>query len=411
MATASPLNPLHQQAEATFVMYGPGDPARGGSIAVVESFGELEAEYAALRKGCVLMDLPHRGVIRVTGRDRLDFLGRMVTQEMKGFAPGTVRRSFWLSRKGRIDADLTMVQLEDEMWIDADALVSAKTASALSDFLFAEEVTIEDQTPAMHRLALHGPTAAALLDAVASPLVGPGASGTPDRGAGRVEIAGRPVTLFRDDATGEPGYELILQAAHVPAVYESLLERGLAGTEGGAFKLRTCGWHAFNIARIEAGRPLFLIDFGTESLPHETGPECLADHVSFTKGCYLGQEIVARMQSLGHPKQVLVALKLDESSPLPTGPDGDAALLQPETGSPVLLAVEGADPRPVGAVTSSTRSPMLGDRAVCFAPVKWDHAKPGTRLLVSTAGGPVGAEVRPSLVFWKRPGTERRGSP
>ncbi|MFM9956965.1 MAG: YgfZ/GcvT domain-containing protein [Phycisphaerales bacterium] len=398
MATVSPLNPLHQQAEATFVMYGSGDPnspGGGGSIAVVETFGELEAEYAALRKGCVLMDLPHRGVIRVGGRERLDFLGRMVTQEMKGFAPGTVRRSFWLSRKGRIDADLTMVQLEDEMWIDADALVSARTAAALSDFLFSEDVKIEDESARMHRLALHGPTAAALLDAVSSPVVGPGASGTSDRGAGRIEIAGKPAVLFRDDSTGEAGFELIVEIPDVPVVYEALLERGLAG-----FKLRTCGWHAFNIARIEAGRPLFHIDFGTESLAHETGPECLADHVSFTKGCYLGQEIVARMQSLGHPKQVLVGLKLDDDV-VPT-PGDEAPQRQPETGASVLLGVEGAEAKPVGAVTSSTRSPMLGDRPICFAPVKWDQSKPGTRLLVATAAGAVGATVQPSLVFWSR---------
>jgi folate-binding protein YgfZ len=398
MAMSSPLNPLHQQAEATFVMYGAGDPAAGGSVAVVESFGELEAEYAALRKGCVLMDLPHRGVVRVTGKERLDFLGRMVTQELKGFAPGSVRRGFWLSRKGRIDADLRMVQMEEEMWIDLDVLTAAKTVASLSGFLFSEDVQITDATAAMHRLALHGPTAAALVAAVSTAVSGPRVEELANDSACRVEIKGRGVAVFRDDSAGEAGLELILAAADVPAVYEQLLERGLA--DESRFRLRTCGWHAFNIARIEAGRAVFNIDFGSESLPHEVGPETLKDRVSFTKGCYLGQEIVARMQSLGHAKQVLVALKIDE--PGSGGAGEDVPERQPETGASVMMAVDGGEPKGVGAVTSSTRSPMLGDRAVCFAPVKWEHSKAGTRVLVQTHAGAVGAEVMGSLVLWKR---------
>ncbi len=396
MTMSSPLNPLHQQAEATFLMYGAGDPAAGGSVAVVETFGELEAEYAALRKGCVLMDLPHRGVVRVTGRDRLDFLGRMVTQELKGFAPGTVRRGFWLSRKGRIDADLRMVQLEEEMWIDLDVLTASKTVASLSAFLFSEDAAFADATPTMHRLALHGPTAAALLTAVSTPVAGPKVDDLPNDGACRVEIKGRSVVVFRDDSAGELGLELILATENVGVVYEQLLEHGLS--DPSRFRFRTCGWHAYNIARIEAGRAVFNIDFGSESLPHEAGPETLKDRVSFTKGCYLGQEIVARMQSLGHPKQVLVGLKLDD---VDAGSD-DTPERQPETGASVTLAPQGGELKGVGAVTSSTRSPMLGDRLICFAPIKWDHSKPGTRVQVLTHAGPVGAEVTDSLVFWRR---------
>lgn len=396
MATSSPLNPLHQQAEATFVMYGAGDPSTGGSVAVVETFGELEAEYAALRKGCVLMDLPHRAAVRISGKDRLDFLGRMITQEMKGFAPGSVRRGFWLSRKGRIDADLRLVQFEEEMWVDLDVLAAPKAVASLSGFLFSEDVQISDETVRMHRLGLHGPTAAALLESVSEHVGGARVSELRNDAACRVSVRGHPVEVFRDDSAGETGLEMILEAAHVPAVYEQLLERGLS--DGAGVRLRTCGWHAYNIARIEGGRAVFNIDFGPESFPHETGPETLGDRVSFTKGCYLGQEIVARMQSLGHPKQVLVALRLDE----PSAGEADRPERQPETGASVLLAVDGGEAKPVGAVTSSTRSPMLGDRPVCFAPVKWDQSRAGTRLLVSTHAGAIGAEVMGSLRLWPR---------
>src|SRR6185436_21150893 len=92
---------------------------------------------------------------------------------------------------------------------------------------------------------------------------------------------------------------------------------------------RRIGWHAYNIARLEAGWPIFNIDFGPDSLPHETG--VLNDRVSFKKGCYLGQEVVARMQSLGHPKQRLVGLKAVEE----TGADEDRV---PEAGAALHAA-------------------------------------------------------------------------
>jgi len=374
-------------------------------IAVVETFGELEAEYAALRKGCALLDLPHRGVVRVSGRDRLDFLGRMVTQEMKGFAPFEVRRSFWLSRKGRIDADLRMIQLEDALWIDVDALAAQRTVEGLSSFLFSEDVAISDATESKHRLALHGPAALRLLKLVSTPQGGPGLDAlAPDR-ASMVEIAGKPVLVFRDDSSGEIGLELLLDAADVTAAYEQFLEHGLSadghatGNSAGAIRMRTAGWHAFNIARIEAGRPLLNIDFGPESLPHECGAETLKDRVSFTKGCYLGQEVVARMQSLGHPKQRLVGLLLDEPQAGAEAPER-----QPMGGADVLAAPgePGAAARSIGRVTSSTRSPMLGDRPVCFAQVKWESAVEGTRVDVQTDAGAVGATVRESLGFWSK---------
>lgn len=366
---------------------------------MVEAFGELEAEYAALRKGCVLLDLPHRGVLRISGRERLDFLGRMVTQEMKGFAPGEVRRGFWLSRKGRVTADLRMVQMEDRMVVDVDVLAAAPAAATLTEFLFGEDVVIEDVTASMHRLGVHGPKAAGLLAAVSTAVTGGDVAALGAERAVEVLIAGHRVLVFRDDSTGSPGFELVLEVGAVTGVYEQLLEKGMdAGVMGERpeVRFRTAGWHAFNIARIEAGRAVFNIDFGSESLPHEAGPEVLKDRVSFTKGCYLGQEIVARMQSLGHPKQRLVGLLPDEAAAGEDTPER-----QPEGGSAVLLPVEGGEPKAVGVVTSSTRSPMLGDRPICLAQVKWDQSQPGTRLAVQCGGGVVGATVQGSTVFWR----------
>jgi len=127
---------------------------------------------------------------------------------------------------------------------------------------------------------------------------------------------------------------------------------------------------------------MFYLDFGPDSLPAETG--VFEDRVSLTKGCYLGQEIVARMHSLGHPKKVLVALRCE-----------DGASDQPVTGAPVL----DENDKEVGAVTSSSPSPMLGGSIICFAMLKWSAREPGTSVRIATDTGPVSATVQKSLRF------------
>ena len=411
MASSSPLNPLHQQAEASFLMYGPpaggaghaaGIAAGPGPIAVVETFGELEAEYAAIRKGVVVIDLPQRAMVRVTGRERLDFLGRMLTQELKGFPVFSSRNSFWLSRKGRIDADLRLTHLEDQTWMAMDVLAAAGAVSTLTEFIFSEDVKIDSAGQEKHCLALHGPQAAALLALVSTHVQGPEVASLARGQAAIVSISGKQALVERDDQTGDPGFHLVLDTPDVPRIYEQLLDRGLDTT---SLRFRAAGWHAFNIARIEAGTPVYNIDFGPQSLPHECGPETLNNRVSFTKGCYLGQEIVARMQSLGHPKQMLAGIVLDSPG---DGVGGEPASIEdhparlPTAGAPVLPAGESDLSKAIGAVTSSTRSPMRSDQGVCFAQMKWESAKAGVRVTIPTDAGPVVGTVRDSLVFWKR---------
>lgn len=395
MAHPSPLTHLHTAAEAMTIAYGPASPTAAPTVAatqtndsgastsatptpptttfspidVVATYGELMLEYAALRRNAVLVDMPHRAVIELKGADRIGFLNRMVTQELKGFEPGHSRRAFWLNRKGRIDSDVLLIELGDRMLIEVDVFSVARTIAGLSAYVITEDCVFRDLTQSTHRLSLHGPTAAALLTALdptfegESLLPGQARAGT---------LGTHQVIVYREDWCGVPGYELIVPAAGAEGIYRLLVQEGHdphhgagalrisgQGTLGSRVRLRPAGWMALNIARLETGTPLYHIDFGSDSLPAETG--VLESRVSFTKGCYLGQEIVARMHARGHPKQKLMGFSLDASGfdqPLPAAGG----------------AIRGDAQAVIGSVTSSTYSPMRGSQRIGLCMVKYQHA-------------------------------------
>jgi len=378
MATRSPNRKPLEELGAIFMPYGVEGREPVDVAQAVEGLGE---EYAALREACLLMDSPTRGTVEITGADRIGFLNNMVTQELKGLRSGRSVRTFWLNRKGRIDADLRLLELGERMWADVDVHRAGVVLETLGGYVFAEDVAIADRTEHMHRMSLHGPRAESVLAKACAreiPLE-PG-------GAREVEVAGAAVVVDRQDSTGEAGLELLARAEDAAVVFGALRD---AGAEHG---LRVGGWHAWNIARIEAGWPVYYLDFGPDSIPQETG--VFADRVSTTKGCYLGQEVVARLQSLGKPKQRLVGLDLESDEPRAEAMTGD------------LLYAEGQE-KPVGAVTSATRSPALGDRAVAMAQVRYAQSEPGTQLTLRTGDGVMRARVRERLAAL--PAAEIRG--
>jgi folate-binding protein YgfZ len=405
------MNRLHHEAEAAVLPYGaPTDPA--GVIEVVESFGELELEYAALRKHCVLLDMPHRAVLEVTGADRIEFLNRMLTQQLKDLAPFRVARSFLLNTKGRIDADLRIIHLPERTLLEVDVHAAERAGAELSKYIITEDVVITDVSEATHRLSLHGPTAQEFLAAVArqsTTASGPRPAFQPlgvDE-ACTTQLWDSETVVFRDDQCAEIGLELIIDASNALHIYQQLIDSGRdvseeevpqAVSEPSAMraelrkriKLRPAGWHAFNIGRVEAGSPLFNIDFGSQSLPAETG--LLDRRVSFTKGCYLGQEIVARMHARGHPKQCLVAIKFENTTDESTG-----LAYQPVTGA--ALCPTGAS-QIVGQITSSVLAPMLSSTPVAFAQVRFANCDPASILIAPANGRELKGVIQPQLAFY-----------
>jgi folate-binding protein YgfZ len=392
MARHSPLHADHQRAHAPTLAYGPAGPD-GRAVEVVATFGDLGAEYAAIRTGCALIDQPQRAMLELRGAERVEFLNRMITQELKGLTPRTLRRGFWLNLKGRIEADLRILHLADRTLLELDVLAAPGTAASLGKYIITEDVTIADLTDRTHRLSLHGPAAGSLLAAVADATdAGSGDTlrGLAPGGVCECSLAGASCLAWREDIAGVPGYEVLVPVEQAAGLYQTLLE-----APGHA--AMPAGWLALNIARIEAGTPIFNLDFGTSSLPAETG--VLDDRVSFTKGCYLGQEIVARMHARGHPKQVLVAIAF--ASVL--DPNGGLPRL-PETGATLSLA---GSTEVIGQVTSSTLSPLRASSPIGFAMVRYAHRAAGTVLTTVVEGVEVKGVIQEGLSF--RAGASRGG--
>jgi folate-binding protein YgfZ len=332
----------------------------GGVCEIPARFDSVEIEYAAIRREAALVDFPQRGTLEVTGAERVPFLQRMLTQDLKPLqsAAGAVQ-SFWLNRKGRIDADMLVVETGERMLVELDAAVAPSVAASLMQFIFSEDVQVVDATDRWARFEIHGPGAIALLES---------------SGVGADASLG--IVHARRDLCGVPGIACAVPRDRADEAWSRLLAAGHQ-------RARPCGWLAFNMARIEGGSPIFMVDFGTASLPHETS--LIDSRVSFTKGCYLGQEVVARMQSLGKPKQVIVAFKATRDA-LPAG--GAQVFTRRDDGG---IGDE------VGVVTSSTLSPMLGAAPVGLATVRTAHSAAGTTLVADAEGELVEIVVQPAL--------------
>ncbi len=412
---------------------GSGNAApAAASVTIVQTYGPLELEYASIRKASALLDMPHRATLVVRGSDRLAFLNRMLTQELKNVQPGDVRRAFWLNRKGRIDADLRVLVLDDRIVLDVDVHCVERARSTLNAYVITEDVEISDQTEQFHRLSLHGPAALRALTRVVDRAAGEATSELmiPPDTSRVVRIGGSEVVVDRADSTGEIGLELLVPSAGVLAVYEALLtlahEPVAAQRMNAPPLVRPIGFAAWNIARLEAGTPVYYLDFGPDSLPAETG--VLHDRVSFTKGCYLGQEIVARMNALGHPRRRVVAVRLTDPAavvdpasealtreigaeareiPMARFPSTGAAVYADTTATPATAlsgSSAGVAPAstPVGAITSSTLAPLLSRGPIALAMVAWASSTPGTRVLVDCDGALLPGVVQERLTFVQR---------
>ena len=317
--------------------------------AVPADFGAPDAEYAALRDGAGLLDLSLRGKLRLTGADRSTFLHNMLSNDVLALRPGHGCNAAKLSLQGKMEGALHVLCLEDALWCDVDPGAAAHVLEGLRKHLIMEDAKIEDVSDEWALVALQGPQSTHVLAAAGAVAPAPGAA--LDHQPARIGDA--TVRVVRNDHCGAGGFDLWIEAADAAAVWYALVAAGA----------RPVGLAALDVRRIEAGIPWFGSEITGEQFPQEAGLE--AGWISYTKGCYLGQETISRLHHLGHVNRALCGLHL-----------GTGAGAVPARGAELY-----AGDRRVGSVTSATFSAHL-KHAVALAYVHREYAAPGTALEV-----------------------------
>ena len=345
--TNSPIQEFHQQAQAEMQDYFGAE--------IVSTYGRLPLEYAAAFRSAAVMDRGFRAVIEISGADRQGFLNSLLTAELvkRDGSPtllkGNWRFAFLLDRKGRLIAEMNVLETGERCLLDLDARLTEVVMKELERYHFRERVTIRVAAE-LWQMAVYGPAAAKAL----------AEAGLAEAGRllpGQCAVAAS-VVVWRDDLGDAPGYGLLVDVAEGKKVWERLMS--------GPAKAVPIGWAAYNAVRIEAGRALFGIDYDNTFLPAETGQ--LDRGVSFTKGCYPGQEIVARMQARDQRARQVVRLRMGQELPL--------------AGAKVM----DANGNEVGVITSSTICPRLSGRVLAMACVKKGANEVGTTLKVPAEG-------------------------
>ena len=276
---------------------------------------ESATGYQALRHGAAWMDLSARGRIEVRGRDRARLLHAITSNEVKKLTPGTGCYAFLLNPQGRIQADLCLFCFEDHFLIDTEPELREKVFLHIKRYIIADQVELEDVTAQTACLSLEGPGAAEMLSHMGAHL-----PASPYAFEPWDEATVAAVTF-----TGQPGFRVFCPAAHEPSLTRQFEEAGaIAATPDDA-----------RAVRIENGHPRYGEEIRDTSLPQETQQ---MHAVSFTKGCYIGQEIVERIRAQGRVNKKLMRVELEGEE-------------LPESGS--KTTVEGAEAEVMSSVLSA----------------------------------------------------------
>jgi folate-binding protein YgfZ len=294
---------------------------------------------------CGVHDLSSRSKIRLTGSDRVRWLNGMVTNNIRDLAPNRGLYCFLLNAQGKIQADLYAYNLGDSLIVDTDAGQRDKVLAHFDKFIIMDDVEVTDARSELRAIAVAGPRAKEVLRAagIETPELAPLELCTPkcDCDCGCLQC-----TVARGDDAASPSYELWLAPQYLKSTWDALIAAGATPV----------GSDALELFRIRCGIPRYGIDIRERDLPQETGQ---VRALNFTKGCYLGQEIVERIRSRGTVHRQFTAFLVDGQLPAP---------------GTKIQAQELGD-KEVGEITSSAALPLPGgDRAVALGYLRREAA-------------------------------------
>ena len=317
-------------------------PATDLGVAVAAHYGDPAGEERAFTDGAALVDRCARGAVLVDGPDGLPFLQSLLSQDIAALADGQGTHALLLQPQGKLDTDLRMLRVGSAAWLDCEVGRGEPLAASLRRFKIRIKAEVEDRTGDWGCLTLRGPEVAARVEAAGGPALPadvhahvPWARGTggvpPTAAAGAAKGSGTGATrMVRADwPGGPPGVDLVGPVGELSGVWTALVAAGF----------QPAGLSAFEAARVRAGVPRQGLDIDEKTIPQEAFLEL--DAVSFTKGCFLGQELVCRIDTRGHVNRLLRSLRIGA-----TGID-----TTPPSGAGIVV-----DDKEVGALTTVARS-------------------------------------------------------
>lgn len=320
----------------------------------------LEKDYTAVRAGVALLDFTFLSLFAVDGPDAATFLQGMVSNDVKRLGAGEGCLAVVLSPVGKMIADLIVLKhSEESFWVICRSERKERVMSALGRFIVADQVELKDISDRT-AVGVMGPFASARLAGILEIRPEKPFSHLP------ASVAGKTVQVVRDTRFGVDGYQVWLPLDFQAQCVEWMQKR---------CELPIAGRQAFEVLRIEAGVPVYGIDYDESNLPLESN----LDHaVSFTKGCYTGQEVIARVTNLGHVSKKLMGLVVEgDTIPQP----GEEILVQNQSG---------------GHVTSAARSLKLG-RPVALAYIQKQWLAPGTEIELKSSARKASVQPLPLI--------------
>jgi len=357
MSERLPLHDAHERLGAHF--------AEADGWFLPARYGDAAAEHEAVRERAGVIDRSERGKIEATGKDRAAFLHGLVSNDVKGLAPGQGSETTLLDVHGKLTALLAVHCLEDRLVLETDRPVAGSLLAAIDRYLFAERVELEDVSAASGILTVAGPLAKKAVEGALGQAL-------PDLERWQhvtLPWDGLEARVVRTEETGEEGYDIWLPTAGLGPLWDRLREAGA----------QPVGREAWDVLRVEAGVVRYGIDVDASTLIMEAP---LSESYSLNKGCYLGQEVIARITYRGHVNRKIVGFRFADTRVPPAG---------------AAVVVEG---REVGRITSAVVSPALG-AALALGFLRREHWEPGTRVEVRGGDAPLTAEVA-ALPFYQR---------
>src|SRR5436190_18417809 len=329
-------------------------------------------DYAAVREGGAgLIDLSSRGRITVGGAEAARFLNGLITNDMKTLPAHAWMPALFPNVQGRLLAAVRVMNLGDHYLIDTESATYETVINLLSRFTLAGDFRVADQTEHTVALSVQGKGSTEIIAAIFGAGAAPVQKLFWDPGnISAVGFQGTPVTIICDTHTAEMGYDLFIEAAQITDLRQALIEAGAVEVSD----------ETLEILRIESGIPRYGVDVDSNTVVNETN----YDHsISFTKGCYIGQEIVIRIKHRGHVAKKLTGVIFPNESF--------------EIDDPTVYAEDGKE---AGRVTSWIISPGLGETAA-MAYIKHDYLKTTTPIQMEAGGHPFKGVVCNELPLYR----------